>query len=277
MAVARPIPRGYSSRLKLSCTAYSYRKYLEEARPPSMTMEGFLEECAKLGLGAAEPTSYYFPEPLTEAYRLAYKRRAFLLGLDLSNLGIRTTFTYPPGAARDQELMDCRYWVDCAAQMGIPALRIFAGDAPEGVSKGQATQWCIETTKTACRYAAQRGVLLGMENHWGIVPEAEDLLRIVDAVESDWFGISLDTGNFAKADPYAEMQKLVPFTVNVQIKVEVRTPAGGKAPADYERIIGLLGEGGYRGYVALDYESDQEPRENIPRQLERLRIIMAGV
>jgi sugar phosphate isomerase/epimerase len=115
-----------------------------------------------------------------------------------------------------------------------------------------------------------------MENHWGIVPDAADLLRIVHEVESDWFGISLDTGNFAKADPYAEMKKVLPFTINVQLKVEVRTATGGKAKADFQRIIDLLHEGGYRGYVALDYESDGEPKEDIPRHIERLRRILVS-
>ncbi len=270
-----PMQRKFGSRMRLSCTAYSYRKYLEEENPPSMTMEDFLDECARMGLGAAEPTSYYFPEPLTEEYLLRYKRKAFLLGLDLSDLGIRNTFTYPPGPEREKNLQHVNQWVDHAAILGIPSLRIFAGDAPQGVSQNQAIQWCIETTEEACRYSGKRGIFLAMENHWGIVPDAKSLLRIVHGVKSDWFGVSLDTGNFSAQDPYAEMARVAPYAVNVQIKVEVSTPGRGKAKADFERIIGLLGEAGYRGYVALDYESTQEPKEDIPRHIERLQRILS--
>jgi len=270
-----PIQRKFGSRMKLSCTAYSYRKYLQEESPPSMTMEDFLDECARMGLGAAEPTSYYFPDPLTEKYLLRYKRKAFLLGLDLSDLGIRNTFTYPPGPEREKNLQHVKQWVDYAAILGIPSLRIFAGDAPKGVSQNQAIQWCIETTEEACRYSGKQGIFLAMENHWGIVPDAESLLRIVHGVKSDWFGVSLDTGNFSTKDPYAEMAKVAPYAVNVQIKVEVSTPGGGKTKADFSRIIGLLGEAGYRGYVALDYESTREPKEDIPRHIERLQKILS--
>ena len=83
-----PIERPFGPKMKLSLAAYSYRKYLAEENPPSMTIVGFLEECAKMGLGAAEPTAYYFPNPLTREFLIQFKRRAFLLGLDISGTAI---------------------------------------------------------------------------------------------------------------------------------------------------------------------------------------------
>jgi len=78
-----PIQHGLKGpRMKLSCAAYSYRDHFKSG---IMTMHEFLEVCATMGLDGAEPTSYYFPNPLTDEWIIDYKRRAFLLGLDISS------------------------------------------------------------------------------------------------------------------------------------------------------------------------------------------------
>lgn len=270
----KPIPHPFGSKMKLSCAAYGYRKYLKEQNPPTMTIMDFLDECAKMGLGAAEPTSYYFPSPLTEEYLLQFKRKAHLLGLDISGTAIGNTFTYAPGPKRDEQLALTKQWVDYAAIMGAPCIRIFAGTLQKGDTMEQAIQYCIDTTKEACAYAATKGVFLALENHGGIVAEPDPLIRIVEAVESDWIGVNFDSGNFQTEDPYADMAKIAPYTVNAQVKVEIKPKGQDKTEADLERIINILGESGYRGYVALEYESDQEPKEDIPRYIEKLQEIL---
>ncbi|MFH1742063.1 MAG: sugar phosphate isomerase/epimerase family protein [bacterium] len=270
-----PVKRGFGSHMKLSCAAYSYRKYLKEQNPPTMTIEDFLDECVKLGLEAAEPTSYYFPTPLTQEFLLNFKRKAFLLGLDISGTAVGNTFTYPPGPERDKELQHVNDWVDHAAVFGAPCIRIFAGQAPDGMSVEQARKYAIETTEEACAYAATRGVFLALENHGGIVPDAKGLLAIVREVESDWFGVNLDTGNFVSDDPYADIAETAPYAVTVQVKVHIKTPSGQKVEADFERILGILADSGYRGYVALEYEGSEEPKEAIPRHIEELQSILS--
>lgn len=269
-----PIERPFGPKMKLSLAAYSYRKYLAEENPPSMTIVGFLEECAKMGLGAAEPTAYYFPNPLTREFLIQFKRRAFLLGLDISGTAIGNRFTYPPGPDRDRELQQLKQWVDHAEIMGAPCIRIFAGPVPEGGDKKAAIQYAIETTQLACEYAGSKGVYLALENHGGIVAEPDDMLAILQGVQSDWFGVNLDSGNFNTDDPYASLAKIAPYAVNAQIKIEVTPRGGSSQPADFERIIGILGEAGYRGYVSLEYEGAEEPREAVPRYIAQLAKIL---
>ncbi len=266
-----PIQRPFGARMKLSLAGYSYRKYMKEEKPPSMTIVDFLDECAKLGLGASEPTSYYFPDPLTTEFLLAFKRKAHLLGLDISGTAVGNTFTYPPGTDREKQLQWVKDWVDYSVIFGAPCIRIFAGQAPKDATKEQAIQWAIETTREACQYAAQKGVFLALENHGGIVSEPEDLLKIVDGVESDWFGVNFDSGNFNTPDPYKSLEMIAPFAVNAQIKTEIRPQGGEKIPADFDRLVGILGQAGYRGYVALEYEGKEEPKEAVPRHLEELQ------
>ncbi|MBD3268114.1 TIM barrel protein [bacterium] len=264
-----PMKRPYGAHLKLSCSAYGYRKYLS-GKNKSMTILGFLEECAKLGLDAAEPTSYYFPSDLNEEYLLQFKRHAFMLGLDISGTAIGNTFTHDPGPERDKQLALCNRWVDNAAIMGAPVIRIFAGRVPKGMSENKAIANAIETTKIACEYAASKGVILALENHGGIVAKPEPMLDIIHGVDSEWFGVNFDSGNFHADDPYAELEKIAPYTVNAQIKIEMRH-GGKKTPADFEKIARILADAGYRGYVALEYEGSEEPKEAIPVYIEKLR------
>lgn len=268
-----PVKRGLGPHMKLSLAAYSYRKYLQEQK--SMTIEGFLEECAKMGLDAAEPTSYYFPNPPTEEFLLNFKRKAFLLGLDISGTAVGNTFTHPPGPKRDEQIQHVKEWIDYSAIFGAPCIRIFAGDTPKGATDDQARRYAIETTEIACAYAATRGVFLALENHGGVVSDAEGVLAIVREVESEWFGVNLDTGNFHTDDPYADVAKIAPYAVTVQVKTEMNPRAGGRAEADFERIFGILGEVGYRGYVALEYEAREEPKEAVPRYIEQLQKILS--
>ncbi|MGC9329242.1 MAG: sugar phosphate isomerase/epimerase family protein, partial [Candidatus Hinthialibacter sp.] len=215
------IQRPFGARMKLSLAGYSYRKYMS-GKNPTMTIMDFLDECAKLGLGASEPTSYYFPKPLTPEFLLQLKRKAHLLGLDISGTAVGNTFTNPPGPERDKQIQMVKDWIDYSAIFGAPCIRIFAGSVPSDADKEQVIQWAVETTRQACEYAAQKGVFLALENHGGIVSEPDDMLKIIDGVQSDWFGVNFDSGNFHTEDPYQSLEKIAPFAVNAQIKIEMR-------------------------------------------------------
>ena len=228
-----------------------------------------------MGLHAAEPTAYYFPEPLTETFLIHFKRKAFLLGLDISGTAVGNTFTYPPGPQRDEQLAMVKRWIDHAAVMGAPEIRIFAGNVAKVSTPEQALQWSIETTRAACDYAGTRGVFLALENHGGIVSDAEGVLAIVRQVDSPWFGVNLDTGNFHTDDPYKEMEAIAPYAVNVQVKTEIQRRGEAKQEADFDRILDILGNAGYRGYIALEYEGDEEPKEAIPKHIEKLQNLIA--
>ena len=93
-------------------------------------------------------------------------------------------------------------------------------------------------------------------------------------VNSPWVGINLDTGNFRGADPYKEIEMATPYAVTVQVKTEI-TPAGGqKMEADLGRELDILRGAGYRGYVALEYEAQEDPKTAVPKHLAQLRALI---
>lgn len=274
-AAIPPFARKHGPHMKLSLAAYSYRQYLpdrrrsEQGKKP-MTLHDFVDECSRLGLDGTELTSYYVPDPVPEGYLQGLRRHAFLQGLTVSGTAIGNTFTHPPGPAREREIAHTKEWIDHAVRMGAPTIRIFAGSVQKGTTPEQARQWCTEAIRTCCEYAAERGVMLALENHGGIVSRASDLLAIVREIESDWFGVNWDSGNVEGPDPYGELALLAPYAVTAQIKTQIGSD-GGRQPADLARVLDILRKANYRGWVAFEYEDDDDPKSAVPRLLEQLR------
>ncbi len=118
-------------------------------------------------------------------------------------------------------------------------------------------------------------MFLAVENHGGVVATAAGLLEIVQAVECPWVGINLDTGNFRTADPYADLAQCAPFAVSVQYKVEV-SRGGKREPADFARIVKILREANYRGFINFEYEEREDPHVAVPRHLSEMRRVLAA-
>lgn len=276
LLAADPIPRS-GSHLKLSLAAYSFHRFLvkrgtpEQIAQAKFTLEKFIDFCAEQNLDGCELTSYYFPKDVTEEYLLGLKQQTFRLGLDVSGTAIGNDFCVPKGPAWDKQIADTREWIDHAAFLGAPVIRIFAGNVPAGDTEDAARERCIEGINVALDYAAKKGVFLALENHGGITSTAEQMLKIIHGVKpSPWFGVNLDGGNFRTADPYGDLEKIAPYAVNAQLKIDLY-PNGKHELADLGRVINILRKANYRGYIVLEYEAMPDPFEAIPGHLKTLR------
>jgi sugar phosphate isomerase/epimerase len=229
---------------------------------------------ADMALDAVEPTSYYFPADLDAAYLHKFKQHAFVLGLDISGTSVGNNFCVPDGPAREKQLALVRTWVDHAAEMDAPVIRIFAGYVARGDDEAQAVERAIEGIKASLPYAAGKGVSLALENHGGITATPAQILKIVKAVDAPNFGVNLDTGNFQTADPYADLAELAPYAINVQVKTEITRKGKTKEDADLARVVGILREAKYSGYVVLEYEAAEDPMVAVPRHIKTLRSLI---
>jgi len=273
-AAMKPVERRGGPQFKLSLAAYSFRDLLN-AKPAKMTLAELIDLCADWRCDGVELTSYYFPAEPTTEFLLGLKRQAFLLGLEVSGTAVGNDFCVPPGPKRDEEIASVKAWADRAAVLGAPVIRIFSGNATQGQTAAEASKLAIKAIEECCDYAGKRGVFLALENHGGLTAEPAGMLELVKAVKSPWFGVNLDTGNFHGSDVYADLEQIAPYAVNVQVKVAV-TPAGqSKQPSDLPRLAKILRDSGYRGYVVLEYEEDEDPRQACPRYLEELRAALA--
>ncbi len=286
LCIGGPFRRPGAPRLLISIAAYSFREYFVDvahrrskrvADAARISLFDFIDYCADQGCAGTELTGYYFPKDVDRDFLLRIKRHAFLRGIAISGTAVGNTFTYAPGGKRTNQLAHVKQWIDRAAVMGAPHLRVFVGSRGTHQSFAAAKKHCIEALKECGDHAAQQGVFLGLENHGGIVAEAAPLLDIVQSVDSPWIGISLDTGNFHTDDPYGDIEKCAPYAVNVQLKVEIR-PRGqkGKTKADLGRLVRILKKANYQGYVALEHEAAENPWETIPAYLSELNRLIKG-
>ena len=265
------------SRLLPSLAAYSFRDYFIHGGSKKQIPEDkridlfkFIDMCTDYGCVGTELTSYYFPPDTDKDFLLKIKRYAFLKGINISGTAVGNTFTHPEGEARNKEIAHVKKWIEFAAIMGAPHIRVFAGNAGN-LSYNEAKSNCIKALEECAEYAGKYGIFLGLENHGGIVAEPQQILDIIKEVKSPWVGINLDTGNFRTDDPYKDLELCAPYAVNVQIKVEIRRRNQNKSePTDFSRIIKILRNANYQGYVALEYEAAEDPWIAVPRYMNEI-------
>ena len=244
--------------IKIGCAAYSYRQYFEDG---SMTYESFLEECHHAGLDGAELTLYWIPT-IEPSYLKKLRRSALSHGLAISSVGTRSNFSLPTVEERGRQAADVGKWINVAYELGSPCLRIFGGLVPEGSTVKQAVDWAIEGMKLCVKDAEDKGVVLALENHGGTTGRADDTIRIVEEVNSEWLRINLDLGNYSE-NPYDEIRRSLPYTVHAHAKVS--TTFGGKAKLDYDKIKPLLDAEGYNGFLSIEYEEPEDPKTGVPK------------
>ena len=264
-----PIKRpGPKPDLKLSLAAYSFRQALD-LKKPTMTLFDFIDLAATLPLDAVELTSYYWAET-TDAYLDKLKAHAAAKKLAISGVPVGNTFTLKDDAKRKDEVRKVKEWTERAAKLGAKTVRIFAGNLEKGETLADAQKRVVDAMNECCEVAEKLGVYLALENHGGITDTAEHLLELVKPVKSPALGVNIDTGNFHTADPYADIARIAPYGVVSQVKTEVY-PGNKKEEADLGRVVKILKDANFHGYVALEYEAAEDPKVAVPRHVKELR------
>lgn len=217
-----------------------------------MSLFELIDWCATHGFDAVDITGYYFPSyPAVPAddFINSVKRYAFLQGIDISGTGIRNDFTNPNPEKRAADVKLVKQWIDVAAKLGAPVIRIYSGPVPPGYEnrRDEVNKYLAESIKECAAYAAQRGVLIGMQNHGDYITTADEAINIVKMVNSDWFGLVVDSGFF----PYTDVEKAMPYAVNFQLK-ESFAGSAGPVKMDVTKIMTIVKRTGYQGYLPIE-------------------------
>jgi sugar phosphate isomerase/epimerase len=260
----------FSHKFKLSLNVYSFNNPLREGK---IDLYDVLDFCAEYNFNAIDPTGYYFPgypEPPSDEYINEFKRKAFLLGLDISGTGVRNDFANPDPAARKTDIEMIKKWIEAAAQLGIPNLRVFAGtNTHEGFSRDQVFEWMAKDIRECCDYGKQFGVIIALQNHNDFLKTAADVERIFEMVDSEWLGLNLDIGSYRQHDPYEEIQKNIDKAITWQIKENVWID-GKETPTDFVKLFKIIKNAGYRGYLPLETLGAGDPFEKVPTLLKKV-------
>jgi sugar phosphate isomerase/epimerase len=230
-------------------------------------------------------------EPLTAEHRRylqKLKRQAFRNGVDLVCLSTHQTFLTPDAAKLTANVEHTKKCIDICYELGIPSMRINTGrwgtianfdelmkhrgieDVLPGYTEEDGFKWVIDGIQRCLDKAAECGVLLALENHWGLARLPEGQLRILNSITSPWLGALMDTGNFLE-NPYSKLEMIAPKTVYVQAKTYYGGGEWYALDLDYKRIAKILSSVNYTGYCCLEFEGKDNPDVAVPRSLELLR------
>ena len=272
-----------NSTIQLAISSYSYWHF----RTPKVPIEKVIDEASTLGLAGVDVLHRQM-ESEELSYLNKLKRHAFSKGVALISLSIHQDFVSPDEAERQEAIKHTKHCIDLAYQMGIPSIRLNSGrwntiesfdelmanrgvEAPlAGYTEDDAFRWCIDSIKQCLPYAEEKGVLLALENHWGLTSTPEGLLRIRKAIDSPWLSILLDTGNFLE-DPYDKLAQVAPYASFVQAKTYYGGGEWYTLDLDYERIIQLLRDANYQGYISIEFEGKEAAETGVRKSVEMLR------
>jgi L-ribulose-5-phosphate 3-epimerase len=252
-------------RFRAAICAYSFRK---ELAAKSMTYADIIRMAADTGADGVDLTTYWLPDTsdrtLFELRKLAYRS-----GVSIYTIGIRARMAQPTAELQAAEVATVRQWVDAADRLGASHIRIFGGAVPRGATEDQAVAWAVETLKRSAEEAGKRGIMLGVEDDGGITTNADRTVEIVTKAASPWAGINLDIGNFPD-NAYEQIAMCAPHATNVHFKTAVRVNKQ-KEPADWPRVLKILGAAGYQGYLSLEYEEEADPVNIVPKLIAKMR------
>lgn len=263
-----------SNGLKTSLNAFSFNASLSDG---SMTISDMLDFCAATGFEGVDITGYYFkgyPNAPTDEYLYQIKRKAFRLGIEISGTGVRNDFTIADKTKREQEIVLVKNWIEVAAKIGAPVIRIFAGNQKnDGISKEEVTEWMLKDIQTCVDYGKQYGVIIGLQNHNDFIQTADQVIKIIEAINSEWLGLILDTGSYRVFDPYEEIAKSIKYTVNWQIKENVFIN-GKEKETDMDKLMGMIKSSGYKGYLPIETLGEGNPPKKITALFTKLKEAM---
>lgn len=256
------------NRLRTAICAYSFREALEKG---TLKYEDLVPMAVENEVDGLDLTVYWFPST-NASFLLPLKRLAYRNGVEIYSISVRTNMCQATAESRDKELVEVKKWVDVAAALGAGHIRVFGGTVPKTSTEDEAAKWVVDVLSRGAAYAGERGVILGLENHGGITARASRIVEIIKKVNSPWAAVNLDTGNFT-ADAYTQIAEILPYATNVQFKKDIRVENGKLELADWDRLTKMLAQGGYRGYLALEYEEKEDALVKVPPLLKKLNAL----
>ena len=272
-------------RTRFGVSTYSFWRF--NGPKEDTPIEQCIDQAAEMGFDGVELLLVQMTSE-DNGYLQRLKRRAFSHGLDLCGFSTHQGFVYPEKERRQKDIDKTIHQIELAYKLGIPTMRLNTGrwgtsesfdalmanrgiePALDGYTDEDGFEWVIDAIEKCIPTAEKCGVVLGLENHWGLGRTAQGVKRIVDAIDSPWLQVTLDTGNFLE-DPYDQLDMLADKTILVQAKTYF---GGGKwytLDLDYKRIADIFKRHNYNGYVSLEFEGKEDASTAIPKSLAVLQ------
>ncbi len=270
-------------KIKLSISSYSYWHFKKDKFP----IEKVIDDAARLGVEGIDVLHRQM-ESEDNTYIQRIKRHAFLNGIALTCLSIHQGFVTPDKEELRKNIEHTQKCIELAAKMGIPCMRLNTGrwntiksfdelmknrgiePILAGYTEDDGYKWCVDGIQQCLATAEQNGVLLALENHWGLGSTPEGMLRIHQAVNSPWLGLLMDTGNFLE-NPYSKLEMIASKTSFVQAKTYYGGGEWYSLDLDYKRIVQILKKVNYQGYISIEFEGKEAAETGVRKSVEMIR------
>ncbi|MDX2267498.1 MAG: sugar phosphate isomerase/epimerase family protein [Bryobacter sp.] len=274
-AEASNVTRRPGTWIRVSLNAYTFNKLLTSGK---MTVKDMIDFCSEHHIEALDLTGYYlpgYPAVASDEYLYDLKRHAFLNGVTISGTGVRNDFALTDAASRAGHIQLVKNWVDVAVKLGADMVRVFAGkEVPAGQTFDKVLAYMVPAFQECSAYAAQRGVLLGLQHHADFLQTADETIRLIEAVNSPWFTVMVDIGSLRVKDVYEEIDRLMPYATHWQIKEHVWY--GKKiVPTDFAKLRQIIEKHGYRGFFPIEPLTAGESKEAVVAFLNKVRAAFA--
>ena len=272
-----------NSNYKFAIATYSYWHF----REPKVTVQQVIDHASNLGVDGVDVLHVQMDNESPEYIR-SLRDIAQDKNIELICLSIHQDFVDPDKEKRENNIDHTKRCIDIAHDLGISYIRLNSGrwntidsfddlmankgiePVLPGYTEDDGFKWCIDSIQDCLPHAEQAGVILALENHWGLTRTPEGLLRIVNSIDSPWLGVLMDTGNFLE-DPYEKLEEIAPQTVFVQAKTYYGGGEWYTLDLDYSRIAEILNKVEYKGYISLEFEGKENANTGVPKSIELLK------
>ncbi len=272
-----------NSNYKFAIATYSYWHF----REPKITVQQVIDHASNLSVDGVDVLHVQMDNESPEYIR-SLRDRAQDKNIELICLSIHQDFVDPDKEKREKNIDHTKKCIDIAHDLGISYIRLNSGrwntidsfddlmankgiePVLPGYTEDDGFKWCIDSIQDCLPHAEQAGVVLALENHWGLTRTPEGLLRIVNSIDSPWLGVLMDTGNFLE-DPYEKLEEIAPQTVFVQAKTYYGGGEWYTLDLDYSRIAEILNKVEYKGYISLEFEGKENANTGVPKSIELLK------
>lgn len=290
-----PIQRTGGPLLKPALNAYSFLEQLTvnmKDASKGIDLFGVCDFCTKHNIEAVDLTGYFFPDypkPPADRYVNRMKRYTHDRGLVITGTGVRNDFATADKAVRATGVQLTKDWIEVAARLGAPVIRVFAGpqapfkewSAAAGNAKREDVEaWMADSLRECAEHGAKFGVIVAVQNHGDFLNTGAEHLSLLKRVNHPWCGPLVDTGKYLTDDPYADIAMMVPYAVNWQIKETLGSTV--KSPrADFKKLAKVIHDGGYRGFLPIETlamgRKDYDPAAEVLKVLTAMREAIASL
>jgi sugar phosphate isomerase/epimerase len=289
-AAYSPIPRTGKARFTPTLNAYSFLEQLNANLADAskgIDLFGVCDFCVKHDIEAVDLTGYFFPgypKAPSDEYIARIKHYTHDRGITISGTGVKNDFATADKAIRAEGIALTKVWIEVAARLGAPVVRVFAGpqqknpkdwqSAAGGASRENVETWMADSLRECAEHGEKFGVIVAVQNHGDFLSTGPEHISLLKRVDHAWCGALVDTGKYFTEDPYADIAMMVPHAVNWQIK-ETLGSSLKSPPTDFKKLAEIIHEGGYRGFVPIETlamgRKDYDPAVEVVKALIAMR------